>query len=98
MESNAMKKTKRDKMVAELKELGLKDDDFAHQSWCVSGLALCTEGSNSHLVGNYWMAGEDCHGGLYDDFGVNQEVNRIAKKYGCFTEWYNAAVLCIVEM
>ena len=93
-----MKAALRNRLMKALNKHGLTDSDFAHASWCPNGIALTTEGRNAHLVGNYWLAGETCHGGLYDDFGVNEDLNAILAKHKCFAEWHNAAVLCVVEV
>lgn len=89
-----MKTAKRERIIKQLRKIGLKDCDFAHPSWCANGIALTTE--NSERVGNYEMAG--IGGAGFDDFGVRNEINKVAEKNGCFTEWENGAVLTIVEI
>ena len=32
---------------------------------------------------------------VYDDFGTNQEINKIINKYGCYAEWYDCAVFSV---
>lgn len=88
-----MRAAKKAKIIRELKKLGLNNSDFAHESWCPEGIALCTEGDNAHLVGDYYLAG---YGGAgYDDFGVADCLNKILEKNGSHCEWYNSAVLCV---
>ena len=70
----------------ELKALGIDQSDYAHPSWCENGIALCTEGDNAHLIGDYY------------GFGISEKVEAIARKHGCYCEWYNPAVICIEKI
>lgn len=93
MSAYVMTERKRTAIINALTKAGWGDvlmTDWEYDGDLKINSEKCVEGKG--YAGDYYNESPNA---TYDDFGTNQEINKIINKYGCYAEWYDCAVFSV---